>query len=309
MARHFYKLKPSKLDGTENVFEHQKYAALVLPTTFDLRPQCPPVYDQGAEGSCTANAGCAARSMLAGDSSLMLSRAFQYYMERFLEKDTDEDAGASMKDIGVAMKDYGVCLDSLMPYVVGDYKTPPTDADKKEALAYKIAKASMVKGINGIKTALVTRNQPVLVGMTVYESMESEQVGKTGVLPMPKENEEILGGHAVLAVGYIPALSDSILEKMHPFLVKQFSDEVQDNQGIEEIVDTITSYFTKKRAAGYLIVRNSWGAEWGDKGYFYMPYEYIIKGYANEFWILESKAVAPTPRARNNIETDGKACS
>lgn len=290
---HIFNLKKSKLDGTEKLFERKKYATAVLPATFDLRPECPAIYDQGNEGSCTANAGCAARSMLAGDSSLYLSRAFQYYMERYLEGDTDEDAGASMKDIGEAMKDYGVCLDALMPYIDGDYTTAPTEEAKQTALTYKITSASMVEGIDGIKTALVVRNQPVLCGMAVYESMENERVAKTGVLPMPKADEQILGGHAVDIVGYIPTLSTETIEKLHPFLTKEIAGEMDKNDTcIEKLIEEIINILHKLKASGYFVVRNSWGAGWGDKGYFYMPYEYVKDGYADEFWILESETAA-----------------
>jgi C1A family cysteine protease len=43
---------------------------------------------------------------------------------------------------------------------------------------------------------------PFTFGFTVYESFESEQVAETGVVPMPKSNEQIVGGHCVVAVGY-----------------------------------------------------------------------------------------------------------
>jgi hypothetical protein len=63
-----------------------------IPKQFDLRSVCPPVFDQGQQGSCTANAGCACRMML--DSGVpVLSRAFLYYQERSLEGTTDQDCG------------------------------------------------------------------------------------------------------------------------------------------------------------------------------------------------------------------------
>lgn len=299
MPQHIFNLKPSKLDGTEKIFDSVKYAKQELPKTFDLRLRCPPVYDQGQEGSCTANAGVFARVMLlisqlfpniAEEQAIMLSRAFLYYMERYLEGDTGEDAGASMKDIGEALKKFGVCPESDMPYIVGDYKTAPSDAAKKAALAYKIAGASIVKGITGIKTALATRSQPVLCGMDVYESMESKAVAQTGVLPMPKKWEKMLGGHAVAIVGYLPALSMETARKIFPIFIEKISKKKGNDLCSEKAVEEMTDSFGKKAASPYFIVRNSWGAGWGDKGYFYMPYQYVEKKLANEFWILEGRS-------------------
>ena len=43
---------------------------------------------------------------------------------------------------------------------------------------------------------------PFEFGFTVYESFESQEVAQTGVVPMPQQTEKVLGGHAVMAVGY-----------------------------------------------------------------------------------------------------------
>jgi C1A family cysteine protease len=43
---------------------------------------------------------------------------------------------------------------------------------------------------------------PFVFGFSVYESFESPAVTKTGVVPLPSPGESMLGGHAVLAVGY-----------------------------------------------------------------------------------------------------------
>ena len=85
---------------------------------------------------------------------------------------------------------------------------------------------------------------PFVFGFSVYDSFESQKVAKTGVVDMPKAGEQMLGGHAVLAVGY-------------------------DN--------------TAKR----FIVRNSWGTEWGKKGYFTMPYDYLAdRNLSDDLWTI-----------------------
>lgn len=269
----------STLDGTEERFNHLKFMGMGLPDSYDLRTSAPPVYDQGQQGSCTANAGAAARVMLAKNPELALSRAFLYYCERLLEGTTDQDSGAAMKDIGVATQQYGICPEPDMPYSDKNYTTMPSQQAYKDAVPYKISGAKLVTSdINAIKTAFVARSQPVLVGMTVYASMEDEQVATTGVLPMPKKNEEALGGHAVLAVGWLPALPTTAQEKLDAF---------RDGQKKSCILRILDGIFGKKQPSGYFIVRNSWGDKWGDKGYFYMPFEYVTEGYANEFWIME----------------------
>jgi C1A family cysteine protease len=162
-----------------------------------------------------------------------------------------------MKDMITAIKNCGICPEQDMPYVAGNYTTIPPVKAVKDALVNKITGGKMVTGVDGIKTALVTRSQAVAVGMTVYSSMESNSVAKTGILPMPKAKEKQLGGHAVSIVGYKPSIA--IKKKLFRKAVVQ---------------------------TGWFIVENSWGTGWGDKGYFYMPYEYVVKGYADEFWIM-----------------------
>ena len=86
---------------------------------------------------------------------------------------------------------------------------------------------------------------PFVFGFTVFNSFESEAGAENGIMNMPSQNESLLGGHAVLAVGY------------------------DDNKE-------------------HFIVRNSWGTKWGDNGYFYMPYNYILnKKLATDFWTIQ----------------------
>ena len=90
----------------------------------------------------------------------------------------------------------------------------------------------------------LAQGYPFVLGFSVYESFESPQVVRTGIAQMPAAGEQLLGGHAVLAVGY----DDS---------------------------------------AQRFVVRNSWGAGWGMKGYFTLPYAYLLDGnLSDDFWTV-----------------------
>jgi C1A family cysteine protease len=241
---------PDLPDHRDHNFKLNK--AVTVTSLVDLRPHCPPVYDQGQLGSCTANAIGAAIEFCEKKENhpdFMPSRLFIYYRERAIEGSIFSDSGAQLRDGIKAVNQKGVCKESTWPYDEGKFTQNPStaawsEAAKHKALSYqRIDNTSMVQ----MKQCLAS-GFPFVFGFTVYDSFMSDQVAQTGIVPMPSENESVQGGHAVLAVGY----DDS------------------------------------KRA---FIVRNSWGADWGLKGYFYMPYEYVTDtDLADDFW--EIKVVA-----------------
>jgi C1A family cysteine protease len=239
---------------SESIVPHPE---VVLPKSVDLRSKCPPVYDQGKLGSCTANAGCSCRVMLLNDPGITLSRLYLYYMERHFYGDTHKDEGASLREACKSIYKAGVCEEKYMPYDPKKYKQSPNKHAFTNADNYKIIAYRSLNTLEEIKQSLAFRQQPVMIGMDVYESFESKAVAQTGIMPIPEKNEKRLGGHAVLVVGY---------------------------------KNTRTIYHRKskqKETYGYLIVRNSWGESWGDKGYFYMPYSFVTPSHTYDYWIME----------------------
>jgi len=221
-----------------------------LPAAVDLRPSCPPVFDQGDLGSCTANAIVAAMMMAGsqGDPDAppqpMLSRLFLYYFERVIEHSVDSDSGAMMRDGFKVIANKGCCLEDTWPYIIGDFAKHPDALALNEAASDKAVVYSRVDQTPGQMKAVLAAGYPIAVGFTVYESFESDEVAKTGIVPMPKVDESVLGGHAVLVVGY----------------------------------DNSQSRF---------LCRNSWGEGWGMKGYFSLPYDYLTNpDLADDFWTV-----------------------
>jgi C1A family cysteine protease len=176
-----------------------------LPARADLRSGCPDVYDQGQLGSCTANAIGAAFQFDQKKQKLddfMPSRLFVYYNERAIEGTVSSDSGAMIRDGMKSLNKLGVCPEDEWPYQVTKFRNKPTakcykDAAHHQALVYR----RVLQDLHQLQGCLAS-GYPVVFGFSVYESFESEQVARTGVVPLPKQGEKQLGGHAVLAVGY-----------------------------------------------------------------------------------------------------------
>lgn len=218
-----------------------------LPAKVDLRPQCPPVYDQGQLGSCMANAIAAAIQfdrLKQKISDFAPSRLFIYYNERVMEHSVASDSGAQIRDGIKSVGQQGDCPETEWPYVVAKFKSKPAAACYKDALKYKVVSYQRVTQTMGQLKGCLAAGFPFVFGFTVYESFESPAVAKTGRAPLPKTGEQIVGGHAVVGVGYDDA--------------KQV-----------------------------FIVRNSWSASWGLKGYFTLPYAYLSDpNLASDFWTV-----------------------
>jgi C1A family cysteine protease len=223
-------------------------APLALPARVDLRPNCPNIYDQGNLGSCTANAiaGIFQYDRIKQNlPNFVPSRLFIYYNERAMEGSVNSDAGAYIRDGIKSVASEGVCRESLWQYDISRFATKPTDNCYADAIKYLALSYFRLdnSNITELKNCLAA-GFPFTFGFTVYQSfMEANSNG--GVVSMPG-NESIIGGHAVVAVGY----------------------------------DDTNSRF---------IIRNSWGTDVGDNGYYYMPYNYLTNtSLSDDFWTIRS---------------------
>lgn len=178
---------------------------ITLPHSVDLRPKDSPIYDQGELGSCTGNATAGAvqfERRRQGLADFVPSRLFAYYNGRALEGTTDQDAGAAIRDVVKQSAALGICPETEWPYDINQFATKPTDQCYADALHDRVLQYYAVhQSAIGVKTCLAL-GYPMVFGFSVYESFESDIVAQTGVVPMPGPNEGMVGGHAVMAVGY-----------------------------------------------------------------------------------------------------------
>lgn len=204
MARR-YAVRRDAEDLRDHHFAQAVYRTLsALPSSVDLRPHMPPVVDQGELGACTACAiGNGLREFWLREMGQWqaLSALYLYWHERALEGNIPEDAGATVRDGMKVLAGPGICPAVDFPFVPADFAHTPSAVAEQDAAAFRISAYQRVATFLQMRAALAT-GWPVVFGFTVAASFESPAVAKTGKVPLPKRGEAVLGGHAVLAVGY-----------------------------------------------------------------------------------------------------------
>ena len=184
-------LKPHKSNPTPN-----------LPSFIDLRtnPNMPPVYDQGQLGSCTANALCGAYEF--DNPGFMGSRLFLYYNERIITNNVLSDGGSTISAGIQSLQTKGLCPETDWPYDETKCLIQPSESCYTNALTRTITEMKNVPTtMEGMKTILAS-GIPFAIGIKIYSSFESDSVASTGIVHMPTNNDNLLGGHAVLVCGY-----------------------------------------------------------------------------------------------------------
>jgi C1A family cysteine protease len=206
--QHHYGLRWQDYDPRDCKFSHTHLKAADLPSSIDLSKSkgYPSAYDQGQLGSCVSNGTAFAvefDQIKQGKAPFMPSRLFIYYNGRVIEGTVKQDSGLQVRDGIKAVAKLGVCPESELPYNIARFKQKPSthcysDAVKELALQYEAVDNSNAVPI---KSALAS-GLPVVFGITLYTSFESDTVAKTGIVQLPGAHEEVLGGHCMVIVGY-----------------------------------------------------------------------------------------------------------
>ena len=181
----------------------------------DLRPNSPACWNQLSINSCVAH-GCSYLFAYAGilekTDSWTPSRLFVYYNARLLENNENSDGGAYIRDGIKCLAKYGVCPETDWAYNVAEVNVkPPTkayqDAIKHKALTYySVNNTSLDEIMSNLSAGF-----PITLGLSIYESFESDKVAKTGIIPMPSKTDKLLGGHCIAIAGAIMAKRQFIL--------------------------------------------------------------------------------------------------
>ncbi len=214
-------------------------APVPLPVKIDLTVGMVPCYDQGDLGSCTANAiiGLIQYDQIKQKLPItMESRLRLYYDERALEGTIKSDAGAEIADGFRVISTKGFCAESIWPYDIAKFAKRPPASSYSKPNTHKAIHYQRVPQNHDSFLQCLAKGNPIVIGFNVYEGFESEEVAKTGIVQMPLAKEQLLGGHAILTMGY-------------------------------------------DQEARRFKVRNSWGTDWGQLGYFTVPFDYFLDAW------------------------------
>jgi hypothetical protein len=248
----------------------------------DLREFCPPVRAQGGLGSCTAFGATQLVDFLRRKNKFknwLPSPLFTYYATRKAENTIEEDSGATIREAIKSTARDGVTMERIWPYDVKKFKQNPPEevwinAEKHQSLEY----LRINDGYKSEFLGCLNDGYPFIFGLNLYTSFHSFQTVLTGIVSTPDiEKEKIIGAHCMMAVGW-----------------KKIEQDGKEKE--------------------FLIVQNSWGLDWGDYGFCYIPLEYIMTNDSFDFWTIrlteecaeDTEDLAPEPLKSTPIPEPSK---
>jgi len=247
-----YGWTPDLPDFRDHTFKIQKLAA-VVPPKLDLSDGFKhPPFDQGELGSCTGNA-------IAGlidfdlkkehKRDFIPSRLFIYYNERDIEGTTNEDAGAMIRDGIKSVAKQGDCPESIWPYKIAKFTKKPSKSAYTAALK--------------------------------HEAVQYERLVRTG-----NADADVYMMKNCIASGFPFVFGFTVYDSFEsPEVEKTGTVPMPDPNTENELGGHACIVVGYDDEQGRFKIRNSWGSEWGDHGYFTLPYEYLLnENLSDDFW-------------------------
>ena len=241
--------------GHKNLFRlkyNEHFATPKIHGPIDLEPLCPPVNDQGSQGSCTGQSGQEAfdflqlmdiRKGITNTPEIFVpgqfvpgSREGLYWCARMLMGTTDQDSGSDTWTIIQALERFGLGKETTWPYQDSNLLVSPPKEYFDEATSHKITQAFALGSIKEIDACLAA-GFPAMAGFDVYSNAMGEMQSPQAILTLPTSHDTFEGGHEILIIGV---------------------------NGL------------------YYKCRNSWGVSVGDHGNFHMPKTYFTEGLADD---------------------------
>lgn len=275
---HGFGWKPDVPDHRDFRFQLPPRLATERPPRWDMRPQMPPLYDQGEIGSCTGQGVGGAvehlREKLGLKGDWVPSRLMIYYLEREAEGTIKYDAGAMIRTGIKVINKVGVCPEKYWTYddtpadpVTWEFPKGAKATKKPTATAYRSSalhqtlKYQRVGQTDAEICGALASGLPVIIGFSVYESLYDPISGQPrAIIPMPGDSsDKLLGGHCVLLVGY---------------------NDGPDPMPLGGGIDLPPQHY---------LARNSWGDKVQAGGYFGIPYAYLRdSNLADDFWVISA---------------------
>ena len=214
----------------------------------DLRDKCPDIYDQGELGSCTANALAFGYEY----TELVQHNKKEFMPSRLFIYYNERDIENTIStDSGASLADGIKTLKNIGVCSESEWKYDiSTFTTKPNSECYDAAKSHQINAFYAVKQELTQLKATLIQGFPIVFGFVVYSNFET---------------NTVKSTGIMEMpTEDDVAIGGHAVAVVGFDDKQQ-----------------------HFIVRNSWGVGWGDNGYFYMPYEFILNpNYASDFWCI-----------------------
>jgi C1A family cysteine protease len=237
------------------------------PEKVDLREWCTPVHFQGKYNTCQSHVVTGMLEFLenlATGTYVSASRLFIYQVTRRLVQEHG-NPGIYIRNMMGALSMLGVAPEKYYPYLDLDGNDPRLDVEP-DSFVYAMARdfgamkyfrldaatRSHQEVLDDIREHLANK-LPTSLGIPLYSAAIQQSI-QSGKIPFAT-NDTLAGTHAVLLVGY--------------------DDEMEIKNEAEGVTYT-----------GAFLLKNSWSDAWGEKGFGWISYDYLLQGHASDVWCM-----------------------